>query len=59
MSRAPADTQRTQVLTEQAPGNAYHCTTAGWFRVTFSVARDDLEVGLGKLEQLLGMVKST
>lgn len=27
-----------------APGTAYHNPTAGWYRVTFSVARDNLEV---------------
>jgi 1-aminocyclopropane-1-carboxylate synthase len=43
------------VLTAQAPGNAYHNTTYGWFRVTFSVARDDLLVGLGKMEALLNL----
>jgi 1-aminocyclopropane-1-carboxylate synthase len=43
------------VLTAQAPGNAYHNPTYGWFRVTFSVARDDLLVGLGKIEALLNL----
>lgn len=31
-------------LIAQAPGSAYHSTVPGWFRVTFSVARDDLLV---------------
>jgi hypothetical protein len=30
----------------QAPGMAYHCNEPGWFRVTFTIARDDLLVCL-------------
>lgn len=36
-----------------APGTAYHNPQAGWFRITFSVSRDNLEVGLAKIEKLL------
>ena len=28
----------------QAPGTAYHNSTAGWYRITFSVSRDNLLV---------------
>ncbi|BEJ15246.1 hypothetical protein CspHIS471_0410130 [Cutaneotrichosporon sp. HIS471] len=38
-----------------APGTAYHNPEAGWFRITFSVARDNLDVGLGKIERLLDL----
>lgn len=38
-----------------APGTAYHNPEAGWFRITFSVARDNLNVGLGKIERLLDL----
>ncbi|ORY25180.1 pyridoxal phosphate-dependent transferase [Naematelia encephala] len=38
-----------------APGTAYHHNVAGWYRLTFSVARDNLEVGLGKIESLLDL----
>ncbi|CAK9786745.1 PLP-dependent transferase [Cutaneotrichosporon oleaginosum] len=38
-----------------APGTAYHNSEAGWFRITFSVARDNLNVGLGKIERLLDL----
>ncbi|KAK1926199.1 pyridoxal phosphate-dependent transferase [Papiliotrema laurentii] len=38
-----------------APGTAYHHTVPGWYRVTFSVSRDNLEVGLGKIETLLDL----
>lgn len=27
-----------------APGTAYHNPTAGWYRITFSVSRDNLNV---------------
>ncbi|WRT63638.1 uncharacterized protein IL334_000561 [Kwoniella shivajii] len=36
-----------------APGSAYHYHIAGWYRVTFSVPRGNLMVGLEKLGQLL------
>ncbi|GMK59407.1 hypothetical protein CspeluHIS016_0800130 [Cutaneotrichosporon spelunceum] len=38
-----------------APGTAYHNPEAGWFRITFSVARDNLNVGLDKIERLLDL----
>ncbi|OWZ30063.1 hypothetical protein C356_06044 [Cryptococcus neoformans c45] len=38
-----------------APGSAYHYHIPGWYRVTFSVARDNLLVGLGRIEKLLGL----
>ncbi|WVN87327.1 uncharacterized protein L203_102505 [Cryptococcus depauperatus CBS 7841] len=38
-----------------APGSAYHYNVAGWYRVTFSVARDNLLVGLDRIEQLLNL----
>ncbi|ORX33610.1 pyridoxal phosphate-dependent transferase, partial [Kockovaella imperatae] len=38
-----------------APGTAYHNSKAGWYRITFSVARENLEVGLGKIESLLDL----
>ena len=39
----------------QAPGTAYHNNKAGWYRVTFSVARGNLVVGLAKMEVMLGL----
>jgi hypothetical protein len=39
----------------QAPGTAYHNPSAGWYRVTFSIAQDDLAVGLNKMEELLDL----
>ncbi|KGB77237.2 hypothetical protein CNBG_3075 [Cryptococcus deuterogattii R265] len=38
-----------------APGSAYHYHIPGWYRVTFSVARDNLIIGLGRIEKLLGL----
>ncbi|RSH90670.1 hypothetical protein EHS25_001275 [Saitozyma podzolica] len=38
-----------------APGTAYHNPSAGWYRVTFSIAQDDLAVGLNKMEELLDL----
>lgn len=38
-----------------APGSAYHCTTPGWFRITFSVAKSNLLEGLARLEALHGL----
>ncbi|OCF34966.1 hypothetical protein I316_03513 [Kwoniella heveanensis BCC8398] len=38
-----------------APGSAYHYHIAGWYRITFSVPRDNLIVGLNKIESLLGL----
>ncbi|WWC58053.1 uncharacterized protein I303_100588 [Kwoniella dejecticola CBS 10117] len=38
-----------------APGSAYHYHIAGWYRVTFSVPRGNLIVGLDKIERLLGL----
>ncbi|EIW73272.1 hypothetical protein TREMEDRAFT_24846 [Tremella mesenterica DSM 1558] len=38
-----------------APGTAYHNKTPGWYRVTFSVSRDNLQVGLAKMERILGL----
>ncbi|GFZ50714.1 hypothetical protein JCM24511_08472 [Saitozyma sp. JCM 24511] len=38
-----------------APGTAYHNPSAGWYRVTFSIAQDDLAVGLSKMEDLLDL----
>ncbi|WVR03444.1 hypothetical protein IAU60_000435 [Kwoniella sp. DSM 27419] len=38
-----------------APGTAYHYHVAGWYRITFTVPRDNLLVGLSKIEQLLGL----
>lgn len=38
-----------------APGTAYHNPTAGWYRVTFSVARGNLDIGLGRIEALLDL----
>lgn len=40
-----------------APGSAYHNPTAGWYRVTFSVARGNLDIGLARIEDLLGLDK--
>lgn len=39
----------------QAPGSAYHNDEPGWFRVTFSVKRANLVVGLAKMEEILGL----
>ncbi|KDQ64900.1 hypothetical protein JAAARDRAFT_188175 [Jaapia argillacea MUCL 33604] len=36
-----------------APGGAYHHTVPGWFRFTFCVRRDVLDVGLGRFENVL------
>ncbi|WVQ80398.1 hypothetical protein IAT38_002503 [Cryptococcus sp. DSM 104549] len=38
-----------------APGSAYHYDVVGWFRVTFSVPRDNLVVGLERIERLLDL----
>ncbi|KAI9635941.1 pyridoxal phosphate-dependent transferase [Dioszegia hungarica] len=38
-----------------APGTAYHYDKPGWYRVTFSIARDNLLVGLGKIERILDL----
>ncbi|WWC66900.1 uncharacterized protein I206_100807 [Kwoniella pini CBS 10737] len=38
-----------------APGSAYHYHIAGWFRVTFTVPRGNLIVGLGRIERLLNL----
>ncbi|ORY74075.1 pyridoxal phosphate-dependent transferase [Leucosporidium creatinivorum] len=35
------------------PGFSYFCAEAGFFRLTFSIRREDLEVGLGRLEAVL------
>ncbi|WVW81724.1 hypothetical protein I302_103720 [Kwoniella bestiolae CBS 10118] len=39
-----------------APGSAYHYHVAGWYRVTFSVPRGNLIVGLDKIESILNLV---
>jgi 1-aminocyclopropane-1-carboxylate synthase len=63
----PYDSEHT--AHNQAPGSAYHHATAGWFRVTFTVARGNLDVstarrfskqrllkvGLQKIEDLLDL----
>lgn len=41
-----------------APGSAYHNPTAGWYRITFSVARGNLDIGLDRIEKLLGLSKT-
>ncbi|KAL1405968.1 hypothetical protein Q8F55_007650 [Vanrija albida] len=38
-----------------APGSAYHNPIAGWYRITFSVSRDLLMVGLDKMERILNL----
>ncbi|TYJ52364.1 hypothetical protein B9479_007020 [Cryptococcus floricola] len=39
-----------------APGTAnYHHNEAGWYRVTFTVARQDLVTGLDRMERILGL----
>lgn len=40
-----------------APGSGYHNPVPGWYRITFSVARDNLDVGLKKMEDILGLRK--
>jgi len=38
-----------------SPGSSYHAPMAGWYRITFSVKRDALMVGLGRMEKILGL----
>ncbi|KAK8845419.1 hypothetical protein IAR55_006132 [Kwoniella newhampshirensis] len=38
-----------------APGTAYHYHIPGWYRVTFSVPRDNLIVGLERIASLLNL----
>lgn len=40
-----------------APGSAYHNPVAGWYRITISVARDNLDMGLQRIEHILGLHK--
>lgn len=42
-----------------APGSGYHNPVPGWYRITFSVARENLDVGLRKMEDILGLRKIT
>lgn len=39
----------------QARGAAYGCTTAGSFRLTFTVRSDYIELGFGRIERALGL----
>ncbi|WWC97127.1 hypothetical protein V866_004005 [Kwoniella sp. B9012] len=38
-----------------APGSAYHYHIAGWYRITFSVPRGNLLVGLDKIQSILNL----
>ncbi|WVQ76353.1 hypothetical protein IAR50_006018 [Cryptococcus sp. DSM 104548] len=38
-----------------APGTAYHYDMPGWYRITFTVARKNLVVGLERIERVLGL----
>lgn len=40
-----------------APGTAYHSPVAGYFRLTFTLRREFLEVGLDRMERFLKQVQ--